>query len=65
MTTQERSVLGAQPFLRGLPSGQLATLAELCRHVTVPPGRRLFEEGSMASRFWLIEACSAPADMTS
>jgi CRP-like cAMP-binding protein len=63
MTTQERSVLGAQPFLRGLPPGQLATLAELCWHVTVPPGQRLFEEGSIASRFWLIDAGQVALDV--
>jgi CRP/FNR family cyclic AMP-dependent transcriptional regulator len=63
MTTQERSVLGAQPFLRGLPAGQLATLVELCHHVTVPPGHRLFEEGSMASRFWLIDAGQVALDV--
>jgi hypothetical protein len=49
MTTYERSALGAQPFLRGLPPGQLAILAELCRHVTVPPGQQLFEEDSRAT----------------
>jgi CRP/FNR family transcriptional regulator, cyclic AMP receptor protein len=63
MTTFERSVLGAQPFLRGLPPGQLATLAELCRHVTVPLGERLFEEGSRATRFWLIDAGQVALDV--
>jgi CRP/FNR family cyclic AMP-dependent transcriptional regulator len=63
MTTFERSVLGAQLFLRGLPPGQLATLAELCRHVTVPPGQRLFEENSRATRFWLIDAGQVALDV--
>ncbi|HMG62157.1 MAG TPA: cyclic nucleotide-binding domain-containing protein [Streptosporangiaceae bacterium] len=63
MTTQERSILGAQPFLRGLPPGPLATLAGLCRHVAVPRGQRLFEEGSMASRFWLIDAGQVALDV--
>jgi CRP/FNR family transcriptional regulator, cyclic AMP receptor protein len=62
MTAQEKSVLGAQPFLRGLPPGQLAELAELCRHVTIPAGERLFEEGSMANRFWLIDAGQVALD---
>jgi CRP/FNR family transcriptional regulator, cyclic AMP receptor protein len=62
MTSQEISVLGAQPFLRGLPPTQLAVLAGLCRHVTVPAGQRLFEEGSAAGRFWLIEAGQAALD---
>jgi CRP/FNR family transcriptional regulator, cyclic AMP receptor protein len=49
-------VLAAQPFLRGLPPAQLAELAGLCEHVTVPAGRRLFQEGSTADRFWIIDA---------
>lgn len=56
MTTPEMSVLGAQPFLRGLPSRQLADLAGLWQHVAVPAGQPLFEEGSTADRFWLIDA---------
>jgi CRP/FNR family cyclic AMP-dependent transcriptional regulator len=63
MTVQERSVLGAQLFLRGLPPGQLARLAELCHHAAVPCGRRLFEEGSAATRFWLIDAGQAALDV--
>jgi CRP/FNR family transcriptional regulator, cyclic AMP receptor protein len=57
MTTQrEASVLGAHPFLRGMPGDQVARLAGCCRHVAVPAGRRLFEEGGTADRFWLIDA---------
>jgi CRP/FNR family transcriptional regulator, cyclic AMP receptor protein len=56
MTTLEKSVLGAQPFLRGLPDQHLDTLAALCRHVAVPSGRRLFDENEHGDRFWLIDA---------
>jgi CRP/FNR family transcriptional regulator, cyclic AMP receptor protein len=56
MTRQQISVLGAQPFLRGMPSAQLAGLAELCEHVTIPSRQRLFDEGSPAGRFWIIDA---------
>jgi CRP/FNR family transcriptional regulator, cyclic AMP receptor protein len=56
MTAQEKSVLAAQPFLRGLPDQHLDTLAALCRHVAVPSGRRLFDEDARADRFWLIDA---------
>jgi CRP/FNR family transcriptional regulator, cyclic AMP receptor protein len=56
MTTQELSALKSQSFLRGLPDAQLATLAGICRHVAVPTGQRLFEEGAVADRFWLIDA---------
>jgi CRP/FNR family cyclic AMP-dependent transcriptional regulator len=56
MTEQETSVLAALPFLRGMPPAQLRELAALCEHVTVPAGQRLFEEGSTADRFWIIDA---------
>ena len=56
MTRQQTSVLGAQPFLRGMPSAQLAVLAELCEHVSIPSGERLFDEGSQADRCWIIDA---------
>jgi CRP/FNR family transcriptional regulator, cyclic AMP receptor protein len=56
MTRQQISVLAAQPFLRGMPSAQLAELAELCEHVSIPSRQRLFDEGSRADRFWIIDA---------
>ncbi|HEY2690969.1 MAG TPA: cyclic nucleotide-binding domain-containing protein [Streptosporangiaceae bacterium] len=62
MTTQEMSVLGRQPFLRGLPGDHLAKLAAVCRHVGVPAGQRLFEEGATADRFWLIDAGQVAID---
>ena len=62
MTKHEASVLGAQPFLRGMPSAQLGELAEMCEHVTVPAGRRLFEEGSTSDRFWIIDAGQVTLD---
>ena len=62
MTSQEMSVLRAQPFLRGLPAGQLAELAEHCRHIVVPVGQSLFEEDSTADRFWLIDAGQVTLD---
>jgi CRP/FNR family transcriptional regulator, cyclic AMP receptor protein len=62
MTTQQASVLAAQPFLRGMPPAQLATLAAMCEHVTVPAGRRLFEEGCPADRFWIIDAGQVTVD---
>jgi len=62
MTTQETSVLAAQPFLRGMPPAQLRELAGLCEHVMVPAGQRLFEEGSTADRFWIIDAGQVTLD---
>jgi CRP-like cAMP-binding protein len=64
MTTMEKSVLGAQPFLRGLPDRHLDTLAALCRHVSMPSGRRLFDEYERADRFWLIDAGQVVIDTT-
>ncbi len=62
VTRQETSVLAAQPFLRGMPAAQLGELAGLCEHVTVPAGQRLFEEGSTADRFWVIDAGQVTLD---
>lgn len=62
MTSQQISVLGAQPFLRGMPSAQLAELAGLCQHVTIPSRQRLFEEDSRADRFWIIDAGQVTLD---
>ena len=62
MTIQERSILGGQPFLRGLSDSHLATLADMCSHVLVPAVQRLFEEGATADRFWLIDAGQVTLD---
>jgi CRP/FNR family transcriptional regulator, cyclic AMP receptor protein len=56
MIKEQISVLGAQPFLRGMPAAQLAELAGLCEHITIPSRQRLFDEGSTAGRFWIIDA---------
>jgi CRP/FNR family transcriptional regulator, cyclic AMP receptor protein len=62
MAEQETSVLAAQPFLRGMPLDQVCELAGLCEHVTVAAGQRLFEEGSTADRFWIIDAGQVTLD---
>ena len=62
MMKQQISVLGAQPFLRGMPAAQLAELAGLCQHVTIPSRQRLFEEDSRADRFWIIDAGQVTLD---
>ena len=53
---QQVSRLGAQPFLRGLPTRYLDRLAGLARHVSLPARERLFDEGGTADKFWLIDA---------
>ena len=62
MSPQDKALIGAQLFLRGLPDDHLAQLAEFSRHVTVPIGRRLFEEGATADKFWLIDAGQVALD---
>jgi CRP-like cAMP-binding protein len=56
MIRQQTSLLQALPFLRGMPPPQLAGLARLCEHVTFAAGQRLFDEGTRAARFWIIDA---------
>jgi CRP/FNR family cyclic AMP-dependent transcriptional regulator len=56
VTIKEHSILAAQPFMRGLSSEQVAVLAGLTCHVSLPAQVRLFEEGSTADKFWLIDA---------
>lgn len=48
--------LAAHPFLHGLPLPQVETLSALASDVTFPSGRRIFEEGGYASRFWLVQS---------
>jgi CRP/FNR family transcriptional regulator, cyclic AMP receptor protein len=64
IVTTDKAVLGAQPFLRGMADDHLAKLAALCTHVAVPARQRLFEEGSPADRFWLIDAGQVTTDAT-
>lgn len=56
MMTQTVHLLGALPFLRGVPRPQVAELSRLCEHVTFASGQRLFDEGASADRFWIIDA---------
>jgi CRP/FNR family transcriptional regulator, cyclic AMP receptor protein len=55
--------IGAHQFLRGLPEPYIARLAEACRRVTLPAKYRLFEEGGVADRFWLIDAGQVALDL--
>lgn len=50
------AALTAQPFLRGMPPGQLGSLAEAASDVKFPRGHRIFEDGGPATRFWLIQS---------
>lgn len=50
------ATLGAEPFLRGMPSRYLERLAEAATDVVVPARHRIFEEGGYATGFWLIRS---------
>ena len=62
--TTDKAILGAQPFLRGMADDHLAKLATLCQHIAIPARQRLFEEGTRADRFWLIDAGQVTIDTT-
>jgi CRP/FNR family transcriptional regulator, cyclic AMP receptor protein len=64
MSLEDKPVLAAQPFLRGLPDHHLTALALLCRHVAVPSGRRLLDEDETPAHFWLIDAGQVVLDTT-
>lgn len=54
MTGVAPDELAAHAFLRGVPAPLLAPLASASTPVTMPEGRRVFEEGATAAKFWLI-----------
>jgi CRP/FNR family transcriptional regulator, cyclic AMP receptor protein len=57
------AALAAQPFLRGLASGQLERLAETASDVTMAARYRIFEEGGYATGFWLIRCGRVTLDL--
>jgi CRP/FNR family transcriptional regulator, cyclic AMP receptor protein len=60
--SEQASIIGAQPFLRKLPASYIERLATTARHISVPTGYRLFEEGGTADKFWLIDAGQVALD---
>lgn len=50
------AALATHPFLHGMSRDHLAVLAAAASDVMFPAGRRLFEDGGYASRFWLIQS---------
>jgi CRP-like cAMP-binding protein len=48
--------------LRQLPANHVERLAACARHISVPAGTRLFDEGSQARAFWLIDAGQVALD---
>jgi CRP/FNR family transcriptional regulator, cyclic AMP receptor protein len=59
----DEHLVGALPLLRGLPPDQIARLAAVARHVSLPTRHRLFEEGAAADRFWIIDAGQVALDV--
>ena len=55
--------LDTHRFLHGMTDGQLAELARSASVVSFPAGRRLFEEGGNAARFWLIRSGRVALDL--
>jgi CRP/FNR family transcriptional regulator, cyclic AMP receptor protein len=49
-------MLATHPLLRGMRADYLATLSLAATDVRIEAGRRLFEEGDNATRFWLIRS---------
>jgi CRP/FNR family transcriptional regulator, cyclic AMP receptor protein len=60
--TEQMSIIGAEPFLRGLPPECIERLAAMSRHISIPAGTRLFEEGAPARSFWIIDAGQVALD---
>jgi CRP/FNR family transcriptional regulator, cyclic AMP receptor protein len=63
MTSQMTARVSAHPFFAGLPAEQLAVLSGQGTPVTYEPGERIFAEGGVADRFWLIETGGVALDM--
>ncbi|MEU6054569.1 cyclic nucleotide-binding domain-containing protein [Streptomyces xanthochromogenes] len=50
-------------MLAALPVDHRARLMEIAREVAFPAGRRIFEEGGRADRFWIVRTGSIGLDM--
>ncbi|MEV4611601.1 cyclic nucleotide-binding domain-containing protein [Kitasatospora sp. NPDC049258] len=50
-------------FLGTLPPGHRDRLAAFARDVSIPAGTRIFEEGGVADRFWIIRSGGAALDV--
>jgi CRP-like cAMP-binding protein len=55
--------LAGHAFLRGMPEDSIATLAEFCRVAVAEAGHRFFDEGGMASKFWLVRSGHVALDL--
>jgi CRP/FNR family cyclic AMP-dependent transcriptional regulator len=63
MTDPLAARISAHPFFAALTDAQLAALSEDAITETFTAGQRLFDEGGIADRFWLIEQGNIALDM--
>ncbi|MER6984658.1 cyclic nucleotide-binding domain-containing protein, partial [Streptomyces carpinensis] len=49
-------------MLRALPTEHRRQLMRLAREVSIPQGTRMFHEGAVADRFWIIRTGSVELD---
>jgi CRP/FNR family cyclic AMP-dependent transcriptional regulator len=63
MTGPLAARISAHPFFAALTDAQLAALSEDAITETFTAGQRLFNEGGIADRFWLIEQGNIALDM--
>ena len=63
MTGSLAERISAHPFFAALTDAQLAALSEDAITETFTAGQRLFDEGGIADRFWLIERGNIALDM--
>ncbi|MFG2084749.1 MULTISPECIES: cyclic nucleotide-binding domain-containing protein [unclassified Spirillospora] len=54
--------LAREPFLSGMRSADLRRLATAARSIEIPAGRRIFDEGAPAERFWLVQDGTVAVD---
>jgi CRP-like cAMP-binding protein len=54
MTTRTYDLIAAHPFLDGLEPRWLEKLSYLAHRTVLHGGHRLFSEGGVADRFWLV-----------
>jgi CRP/FNR family cyclic AMP-dependent transcriptional regulator len=63
MTSTVAQRIAAHPFFEPMTDGQRAALAEDGTPVTFAAGARIFTEGDVADRFWLVEEGGVALDM--
>jgi len=57
--SERTSIVAAHQFLRKMPAAHAERMAALATHVTFPARQMIFEEGTPARKFWLIDAGQA------